>query len=76
MSDPIFQRGLQDLIKGIRAHKRDVNVFISKALTEIKAELRSTDPYIKAEAVSIAGKSIFFLPPNPRLFYFGRNLFP
>ncbi len=51
MSDPIFQRGLLDLIKGIRSHKKDGSTYISQAITEIKAELRSTDAFIKAEAV-------------------------
>ena len=58
MSDPIFQRGLQDLIKGIRSHKRDPSAFISQGIAEIKSELSSTDPVIKAEAVS-ANFSIF-----------------
>lgn len=52
MSDPIFQRSMQDLVKGIRSHKRDTSVFISEAIQEIKQELRSTDVFIKAEAVS------------------------
>ena len=52
MSDPIFQRGLQDLIKGIRSHKKDPSAFVSQSIVEIKSELRSTDPFIKAEAVS------------------------
>eukprot|EP01035_Chromulina_nebulosa_P021296 gene21296-27592_t len=46
-----FQKGLQDLIKGIRSHKKDPSVFISQAMADIKAELRQTDPFIKAEAV-------------------------
>lgn len=52
MSDPIFQRGLQDLIKGIRSHKKDPSAFISQAMASIKIELRSTDPFLKTEAVS------------------------
>lgn len=52
MSDPIFQRGLQDLIKGIRSHKKDPSAFISQAMASIKVELRSTDPFLKTEAVS------------------------
>lgn len=51
MSDPIFQRSLQDLIKGIRAHKRDSGAFISQAIADIKTELRSTDTFLKAEAI-------------------------
>jgi AP-3 complex subunit delta-1 len=51
-NDPIFQRGLQDLIKGIRSHKKDPSAFISQAMVNIKIELRSTDPFLKTEAVS------------------------
>lgn len=47
----MFEKNLQDLVKGIRSAKGDVNVYISQALQEIKAELRSTDPFIKANAV-------------------------
>lgn len=53
MSDPIFQRSLQDLVKGIRNHKKDTSSFISQAIAEIKQEVKSTDPFIKAEAVSV-----------------------
>lgn len=51
MSDPIFQKSLQDLIKGIRSNKRDVGTYISHSIAEIKIELKSTDPFLKAEAV-------------------------
>jgi AP-3 complex subunit delta len=51
MADPIFQHSLQDLVKGIRNHKRDVASFISQAIADIKQELKSTDLIIKAEAV-------------------------
>jgi len=44
---------LQDLVKGIRAQKRDASLFISQSIAEIKTELRSTDPFVKAEAVHI-----------------------
>lgn len=47
----MFEKNLQDLVKGIRSAKGDVTVYISQALQEIKAELRSTDPFIKAQAV-------------------------
>eukprot|EP00981_Chlorochromonas_danica_P013206 scaffold5974_cov158-Ochromonas_danica.AAC.7 len=52
MSDPIFQRTLQDLVKGIRSHKKDTSSFISQAIVDIKNELKSTDPFIKAEAMN------------------------
>ena len=51
MSDPIFQSSLTDLIKGIRSHKRDAPAFISQAIATIKTELRSTDTFLKAEAI-------------------------
>jgi len=51
MSDPIFQKSLQDVIKGIRAHKRDSGVFISQLIADIKVELKATDPFVKAEAI-------------------------
>lgn len=51
MTDPIFQNALQDLVRGIRTHKRDPTTFISQQIVEIKNELKSTDTYIKAEAV-------------------------
>jgi AP-3 complex subunit delta-1 len=47
----MFQKTLQDLVKGIRSHKRDESPYISQAIVEIKAELKSTDPFTKAEAV-------------------------
>ncbi|KAG3034398.1 AP-3 complex subunit delta-1 [Phytophthora cactorum] len=47
----MFEKNLQDLVKGIRSAKGDVTVYISQALQEIKAELRHTDPFIKAQAV-------------------------
>jgi hypothetical protein len=47
----IFQKSLQDLVKGIRSQKKDVSPYISKVIVEIKTELRSTDQFTKAEAV-------------------------
>mmetsp|Transcript_6953 Transcript_6953/g.15124 ORF Transcript_6953/g.15124 Transcript_6953/m.15124 type:complete len:167 (-) Transcript_6953:990-1490(-) len=51
MEDPLFQASLQDLIKGIRLSKKDPSAYISKAILAIKRELRSTDAFLKAEAV-------------------------
>jgi AP-3 complex subunit delta-1 len=48
----VFQKSLQDLVKGIRNHKKDVSPYISQSIVEIKSELRSTDPFTKAEAVT------------------------
>uniref|UniRef100_M4B8K3 AP-3 complex subunit delta n=1 Tax=Hyaloperonospora arabidopsidis (strain Emoy2) TaxID=559515 RepID=M4B8K3_HYAAE len=47
----MFEKNLQDLVKGIRSTKGDVTNYVSQALQEIKTELRSTDPFIKAQAV-------------------------
>lgn len=49
----LFQKNLQDVVKGIRSHhKRGApDGFISEAFAEIKIELKSTDVFIKAEAV-------------------------
>ncbi|TMW69235.1 hypothetical protein Poli38472_001391 [Pythium oligandrum] len=47
----MFEKSLQDLVKGIRSAKGDVNVYISQCMQEIKTELKSTDPFLKAEAV-------------------------
>jgi AP-3 complex subunit delta-1 len=52
MSD-IFQKTLQDLIKGIRSQKRDPASFVSQAILEIKNELKSVDPFTKTEAVTL-----------------------
>lgn len=47
----MFEKSLQDLVKGIRANKREPSAFISQAIAECKVELRSTDPFVKAQAI-------------------------
>lgn len=60
MADPLlFQKTLQDLIKGIRSHRKDPSAFISKGIAEIKTELRSSDAFVKAEAVSSCPYAFF-----------------
>jgi hypothetical protein len=59
MADPIFQKSLQDLVKGIRTHKHDPSSYISQCIAECKQELRSTDTFMKAEAVSHDYSSTF-----------------
>lgn len=59
-NDPIFQKSLQDIIKGIRNSKRDPATFISQTISEIKNELKSTDPFIKSEAVRNSRKLTTF----------------
>lgn len=50
----MFEKTLQDVVKGIRANKRDPSDFISTAIAEIKVELRSSDAFVKAQAVRSA----------------------
>lgn len=47
----MFEKTLQDLVKGIRSAKGDVNVYISQCMQEIKTELKSTDQFVKAQAI-------------------------
>ena len=47
----MFEKSLQDIVKGIRANKRDPSVYISQVIQEIKQELKSSDPFIKALAI-------------------------
>lgn len=56
--DSIFQRSLEDLIKGLRIHHiptgagvRESSAFISKCLDEIRREIKSTDPETKTVAL-------------------------
>ena len=46
----MFEKNLQDLVKGIRSNKRDVSGFISKCLAEIKTELRSNNQRLKSSS--------------------------
>ena len=52
LSETLFQKSLQDLIKGIRGSRDANSEYISIAIAECKGELKSTDPDLKAEAVS------------------------
>ena len=45
------QKSLTDIVKGIRATKRDTGLFISACIAEIKTEISSTDPKVKATAL-------------------------
>lgn len=49
--DNLFQRTLEDLIKGLRLQLIGESAFISKAIEEIRRELKSTDPHTKAMAL-------------------------
>ena len=47
----MWERTLQDLIRGLRANKKDEAKFIAKAVDEIREEIRSKDMELKAGAV-------------------------
>ena len=47
----MFEKSLQDLVKGIRANKKNESQYIAGAIVEIKKELANTDPFVKAQAV-------------------------
>ena len=47
----MWERTLQDLIRGLRANKKDEAKFIAQAVDEIRREIKSKDMEIKAAAV-------------------------
>lgn len=47
----MWERTLQDLIRGLRANKKDEAKFIAQAVDEIRKEVRSKDMDLKAAAV-------------------------
>ena len=47
----MWERTLQDLIRGLRANKKDEAKFIAQAVDEIRQEIRSKDMELKAAAV-------------------------
>ena len=47
----MWERTLQDLIRGLRANKKDESKFIAQAVDEIRKEIKSKDMEIKAAAV-------------------------
>lgn len=55
LSSNMFERTLQDLIRGLRAHKASSraqeDAFLNEALGEIREELRGKDMALKAEAI-------------------------
>jgi AP-3 complex subunit delta-1 len=47
----VFEKTLTDIVKGIRASKRDTAIYISSCIAEIKSEINSTDAHKKANAL-------------------------
>ena len=48
----MFEKTLNDLVTGIRSHRRDTPLYISNAIAECKEELKSSDMHTKANALS------------------------
>ncbi|KAK9278689.1 hypothetical protein L1049_028263 [Liquidambar formosana] len=49
--ETLFQRTLDDIIKGLRLQLIGESAFISKAMEEIRREIKSTDPHTKSTAL-------------------------
>ena len=47
----MWERTLRDLIRGLRANKKDESKFIAKAVDEIRQEIKTDDMELKAGAV-------------------------
>lgn len=47
----MWERTLQDLIRGLRSNKKDEAHFIAQAVSEIRNEIRTDDMELKAAAV-------------------------
>ncbi|CAN1777861.1 AP-3 complex subunit delta [Linum perenne] len=51
LMDSLFQRSLDDIIKGLRHQQTGDSLFISKVLEEIRREIKSTDLHTKSTAL-------------------------
>jgi AP-3 complex subunit delta len=47
----MFEKTLTDVVKGIRASKRDTALYISQCIADIKTEINSSDMFVKANAL-------------------------
>jgi len=47
----MFEKTLTDVVKGIRASKRDTGLYISQCIAEIKTEINSSDMFVKANGL-------------------------
>jgi AP-3 complex subunit delta-1 len=47
----MFEKTLSDIVKGIRASKRDTALYISQCIAEIKTEISSPDMFVKSNAL-------------------------
>lgn len=60
----MFEKTLQDLVKGVRNASNDSAAYIAKATQEIKEELKSRDVTIKAQAL----QKLTYVSNRSRLF--------
>lgn len=64
----MWERTLQDLVRGLRANKRDEAKFIAQAVDEIRMEVKSKDMELKAGAVlklTYVCRSLVWIPNQP-----------
>jgi AP-3 complex subunit delta-1 len=47
----MWERSLQDLIRGLRSNKKDEATFVNKAVEEIREEIKNKDMELKAGAI-------------------------
>lgn len=59
----MWERTLQDLIRGLRANKKDEAKFIAQAVDEIRQEIKNKDMELKAGAIL---KLTYVRPAPPR----------
>ena len=57
----MWERTLQDLIRGLRANKKDESKYIAHAVDEIRQETKSKDMEIKAGAIL----KLTYVRPHP-----------
>lgn len=57
----MWERTLQDLVRGLRANKKDEAKFVAQAVDEIRQEIKSKDMELKAGAVL---KLTYVRPPR------------
>ncbi len=65
----LFQESLQDLVKGIRANRRNEEEYLRKRVADISEECRTSDMEKKAVAVlKLAHVSLAFFITQERVF--------
>lgn len=66
----MWERTLQDLIRGLRANKKDESKFIAQAVDEIRREIKSEDMELKTGAVMKLTYVCLIIWSSPRQFIF------